>query len=197
MVETTTKLKKGFISIMVSNTTFFSQLLENQFSLSASMTFAISISVIVPLLLYSIIWYERNGNDNKRTLVNAFASLACRGGIEYLVVAQMLECIYFIFGPMPVYFCFLARILRSAIFIEIILFFDLMIISRYFYIFLLKNVSILDEQFWTTFFHYWVKLFCIVSMIAWHLIVTKQPFNYYICLGTDPGLAFLNPPRKH
>jgi len=111
--------------------TFFSELLERQFLLTASVTFGITTSAIVPLFLYSIIWYEQFGNDNKRTLVNAFASLACRGGIEYLVFAQLLKYISFIFGSMPAYFCLFARISKSAIFIELILFFDLTIISRY------------------------------------------------------------------
>ena len=176
---------------------FFSQLFERQFSLTASMTFAIVATATVPLFMYSIIWYEQYGNDNRRTLVNKFASLACRGGMEYLLFPQVLEISSFLFGPMPKYFCLLTRILRSAIFIEIILFFDLMIISRYFYIFWLKNVASFDDRFWSTFFHCWVKLFCIITMTTWHLIVTKQPFNYYICTGTDPAMAFLNPPRKH
>ncbi len=229
---------------MSNVTQFFAELTSSQPVLRVTcLVFALATSLVVPVFLYSIIWYERYGSDNKRTLLNKFASLACWAAIEYYLVAQMLEIITFLFAPLPAQFClftryqfsqhylliffvrklhkllfciyictFLAigfwrkscfknvgkidhRIVRSSVFIELLVFFDLITLTRYFYIFWLKNPAGFNDEFWANFFHIWVKMFSFVFMSTFHIVSKHQSFNYYICSGLDPTTAILNPPR--
>ena len=57
---------------------------------------------ILPVCLYSIIWYEKYGSDKKRTLLNMYATIYCWAAIEFAVLVQILETIRFMVGPLPV-----------------------------------------------------------------------------------------------
>ncbi len=181
---------------MSNVTQSFSNLTSNQPVLAAAcIIFALVTSLLIPVLMYTIIWYERYGSDNKRTLLNKFASLACWSAIEYYLVAQTLEIVTFLFAPLPAHFCLFTRIVRSSVFIELLLFFDLITLTRYFYIFWLKNPTGFNDEFWANYFHIWVKMFSIIFMSTFHIVSIHQSFNYYICSGQDPTTAILNRPR--
>ena len=96
---------------------------------------------------------------------------------------------------LPEHLCLFARILKSSIFIEILLFFDLMILSRYLYIFWLKNPAGFQDDFWSAFLNILVKVFSFIFMAVWHLLANHQSLGYYICCGSSPPMAFHNPPR--
>ena len=181
---------------MSNVTQFFSELTSNQPVLTAAcLTFASVTSLAIPVFMYAIIWYERYGSDKKRTLLNKLASLACWAAIEYYLVAQTLEIVIFLFAPLPAQFCLFTRIVRSSVFIEVLIFFDLITLTRYFYIFWLKNPAGFHDEFWANFFHFWVKMVSVIFMSTFHIVSLHQSLNYYICSGLDPTTAILNPPR--
>ena len=157
-----------------SDLNFYASLTDDKTSLTVCLTFAISVSIVVPIFLYGIIWYDRCGTDNKRTLLNKFTSLACWAGIEYLVFVQTSENVRYLFGPLPTKFCFFARIIRSVIFTEMLLFVDLIVLSKYFYIFWIKNPAGFDDGFWASFLNLSVKLSSILSMTTWHFVMENQ-----------------------
>ena len=65
---------------------FFSGLTEDKPVKTFCLTFATLVSFVLPFFLYSIIWFEHFGSDNKRTLINRFASLGCWTAMEYFLV---------------------------------------------------------------------------------------------------------------
>ena len=178
-----------------SNTDFFLALTQDGTLLGVCLTFAMFVSIILPVFLYSVIWYEKHSSDNKQTLLNKFETFVSWSGIEYLTFVQMAENVRYLVGPLPAYFCLFVRILRSTIFVELLVYLDLAVLTRYFYIFWIKNPAGFQDDFWAMFLNMMVKMFCLLSMIVWHLAITYQPLNFYICAGIDPTLAYLNPPR--
>ena len=89
----------------------------------------------------------------------------------------------------------ICRVQRSALFLEFILYFDAILLTKYLYIFWLKNPGAVNEEFWSLFLHFSIKIFCFLSQTAWHLLVHQQPINYYICVGADPTEAMKKPLR--
>ena len=174
---------------------FFSGLTEDKMALKFFLTFAISMSTIVPMFMYSIIWYEKYGSDNKRTLLNKFAASICCSGMQFLMFIQMSEIIWYLYGPLPANFCLFVRILRSTLSAEVLIYLDLIVLTRYLYIFWIKNPAGIHDNFWALFIGILVKMFSLICNGVWHLTISHQPLNFYICSGLDPTIAYQNPPR--
>ena len=60
----------------------FSGLLESRASKSISMMFSFLTIPIIIALFYGIVWYERFGSDNKRTLMNKLVAALCWSFIQ-------------------------------------------------------------------------------------------------------------------
>jgi hypothetical protein len=174
---------------------FFSTLTEDKQTKGICLSFAVISLLTFPILAYSIIWYEKYGTDNKRTMINKFFSMICWSAIENWILVQSSEILCYIIGPLPSNFCFFIRIFRSANFYQFLLYADLAMISRYVYIYCLKNPAGFNDDFWAYFFNMWVKICTLISMMVYHSLLTYQPSNYYICAGKNPIIAFNNPPR--
>jgi len=54
----------------LNNTDFFADFFENRPSKIVSLIFSVSGILCLTPLFYAVIWYERFGNDNRRTLVS-------------------------------------------------------------------------------------------------------------------------------
>jgi hypothetical protein len=180
---------------MNSSDDFFAGLTSGNPVRTISLTFSGLVCLVVPAFIFSIIWFERFGSDKKRTLLNIIASFGCWTGIEYIYVIQTSEIFRYIHGPLPPSFCFFLRIFRSALFLELLLLFDTVTISKYFYIFWLKNPAGFNDDFWSIFLNVWIKGFSFLSQTVWHYFVNQQPMSFYICTGQDPT-PFLKHPLR-
>ena len=58
-----------------------------------SLVFSAVSLVSVPLLLYSIIWFDNFGSDKKRTFINRLVSSFCAALIEMCFTIQLTEFI--------------------------------------------------------------------------------------------------------
>ena len=136
---------------------FFDFLLENNAVRVMSLVFCGISVIVVPFLLYSVIWYDRYGSDKRRTFLNLLTSGTCWVGIEYCFVVQATEMLRFVFGPFPEWYCFIKSILRAAYITQLLLYLDCMAVTRYLFIFWLKNPAAFQSEFWITFFNVWSK----------------------------------------
>ena len=131
-----------------NHTDFFLALTQDGYTLMVCLTFAMTVSITLPVLIYAIIWYEKHTSDNKRTLINKFVTFGSWSGIEYLVFVQMAENLRYLVGPLPANFCLLVRILRSTLFVELLVYLDLATLTRYIYVFWIKNPAGFNDDFW-------------------------------------------------
>jgi hypothetical protein len=79
---------------------------------------------------------------------------------------------------------------------QILLLFDGMIVTRYIFIFWIKNPSRFQDNFWNFFINLWVLGFSFVYQFSWTFLPGCQPVNYYFCTGEDPNLPFQQQPQK-
>jgi len=100
-------------------------------------------------IFYSIIWYERYGTDNKRTIVNKFVSGICWTGICWNLTVQVIIIIRFWLGPFNYYACFWYILSRRTLTTVGVMLMNAITIIRYIFIFWLKNPAIFNDDFWS------------------------------------------------
>ena len=152
--------------------------------------FAIITTVLCVIFLassgYGMIWYERYGSDKKRNLINRLFSSVCWTGIQFYVLVLPLEIGRHIFGPMPEFICLFQLIHKNMITTQCVLFINGVSISRYLFVFYLKNPSDFKDEFWHSFLNKWVVFFGIISQIIFVSLPGIQPLNFYLCTGQNP-----------
>jgi hypothetical protein len=173
----------------VTRTDFFASLTEKSVVKSFCLTFAFLASWILPIFLWSIVWFEKHGTDNRRTLINKFASSGCWCAIEYFIFAQTLDNIRYIYGPLSKSLCFFIRVVKSTIFFQMFLYLDLIVLSRYLYIFHLKNPAGFADDFWALFFNLWVAMVSLLVKRSYHFVSIQHTMTYYFCCGLDPRIS--------
>jgi len=144
--------------------------------------------------LYSIIWYEKYGTDNRRTILNLLISSLCWILIEVSFTIQLTELFRLIYGPFPKSFCFLKTVIRGTFTNQVLLYIDAIAIVRYILIFWLKNPSAFKDEFWCNFISSWIRVFCFSYTTVRYSLPNRQLLNYYVCSGVDPTEDFKKNP---
>ena len=144
-------------------------------------------NVVSSLLMYSIIWYEHFGADSKRILTNKIVSMICWNGIVGSQFLYFSNTGFYLFGPFPKWLCFFFSFLRLVIKTNYLMFLNAIIISKYVFIFWMKNPGSLKDDFWSFFIFLWIVGFsCIFNFVR-----TIQPQLHfifdYICQDINPS----------
>jgi len=176
---------------------FFSFILINSPIKTFSLVFCCMGIIVVPVLSYGITWYYRNGPDKNSTFLNSLVVSFCFVISEMFITIQLTEIIRQSFGPMPKLFCHIKAIARPVYISQSLLFLDAMAISRYLFIFVLKNPAAFNDRFWIMFLNIWIKLISIIGNTVWSLKADHEVLNYYICTGEDPTESFQNPLKSY
>ena len=141
----------------------------------------------VSLALYAIIWYERFGSNQNRTLINQFVTSACWIGIGQNIFLQISEVIISFGFPMPQLFCAISLILKNTIIIHYALHAAAISVVKYLYIFVFKNPSDRNDTFWCFFINSSIFLNAFLSQFVLYFLPGKNPYYYYICRQTIPS----------
>jgi len=172
---------------------YFSFLMENNLARNLCLAFCVLSIIFLPPIVYSFIWFDKYSSDNKRTFINMLTTSLSWLGFEYFLVVQLTEVIRFVVGPLPKFFCFSKTIIRSAYITQALLYFDSIAITRYLFIFWLKNPAVFQDDFWYLFLNIWIKAASLLFNFAWFYTAEHQIINYYICTGIDPTEDFKKP----
>jgi hypothetical protein len=159
---------------------------NNEFKI-ISIVFASLFTPACVILLYGIIWFEKFGTDCKRTLTNKLLSSICWTLIYGLVVCS-LDIIRYVIGPLPRQMCFITVIVKNAIKTQIVLFYDAILVTRYVFIFWIKNPGGVDDDFWCRFLSIWIVGFSTLLNYVIYSLPVKQPMFYFLCADIDPQL---------
>ena len=168
------------------DTDYFSGLLDSNAGKIISLMISCFGIVASPLVLLSIIWYEKYGNDSNRTLLNMFASLYCWAVVEFIILVQIPETARFLFGPLPGFVCHIQIFLRSTSVTVLLLYKNFSALTKYIFIFWLKNPVAFDNEFWSLFICFWVHFFSLVLRIIEYSISSKMSIHYFVCAGVKP-----------
>ena len=147
--------------------------------------------------MYGIIWYERYGTDLKRILVNMLVTSICWSGIVWFLIVQSLEILRFTVGPFPEPLCLAQLAVKQIIHLQIILTCDAITVVRYVYLFVLKNTSGFQDDFWFLFINLWIVAFCGLTQITFLFLPGTQPLLLYICTGKNQACDWSDGPKKN
>ena len=165
---------------------FFEELFETRPSKILSVSFSAVVGFLLLILVYGITWHEHFGSDKKRTIINKLASSLCYTWFEWFFGVQLSDIVRYLFGPLPNQFCYLLLGMKNAIFTQTLLFLDGIIITRYIFIFWLKNPTIFQDDFWNLFINIWILGFVHIIQIIYYLTPGRNYLYYYICSGQNP-----------
>ena len=128
---------------------------ENIYKMNPSKIIGIQISLINVLfftpLFYAIIWFEKYGSNTHRTLLNQLVATSCWHIIGYNLIGQTSEMALAICGPFHHWFCHGQILLKNISNCQQINLLLAMIVTKYLSIFVLKNPTGINCEFWNTF----------------------------------------------
>ena len=165
---------------------YFSGIFENRAEKIFSVIFSAIGGSILVLLGFGIIWFEQHGSDLKRTMLNKLVSSVCLTCMEWFFIIQVLDMVRYVYGPLPVGLCSFNMHLRFVIMTQQMLFVDGIIITRYIYIFCLKNPFAFNDDFWYLFVNLWVIAFSFIAQIVMAMMPGRNTAYFYICSGKNP-----------
>ena len=154
----------------------------------SSIFFSFFTSPINIFLAYGVIWYEKNGSGNGRTLVNKMISSLCFSGILYFLFGQYGDMARYLFGPIPSNICLGQVVMKNAISSQIILYISTCSVIKYIFIFWIKNPAGVDDGFWSKFLTLWISGFSFVFNFVIFFLPGRQPLFFYICANIDPKI---------
>ena len=176
---------------------FFSFILINTPIKIFSITTSSVIIVVVWILSYGIIWYNNHASDRNHTLLNRLTSAFSYVLAEMFITIQFTEIIREMFGPMSKVFCTMKSIARPMYISQSLLYLDAMAITKYLFIFVLKNPAAFKEDFWIIFINIWIKSASLIGNLVWWFKAEREALNYYICTGLDPTVDFKRPVKVY
>ena len=160
----------------ISEEDYYHEFFHPRFSLIIISALSVILTPLVIALLYSIIWFERNCSDSKRTLINRLVSAICRTCICFFILPQSIDLFRYIYGPLPHRLCYFNLYIKNVFTIQDMVFTNAILISKYVYIFVLKNPLGFQDEFWYKFVFLWSTVFSYTSQFVLDFIPGK--FNY-------------------
>jgi hypothetical protein len=168
---------------------------------SISKVIGISLSVLNILvccpLMYYIVWHEKYGSDIYRTLMNKLVASIFRICIFYTIVGQSFEVVLALFGPFSSSICVCQIFLKNFVVSAALKLLLAMTVVKHHSIFVLKNPTSLDSDFWSSFLNICIIVHTIFFHIVFHLLPGKYHISFYLCTGKDPRPAWEEPFKKN
>jgi hypothetical protein len=131
------------------------------------------VNLISSLLMYAIIWYEHFGADQKRILTNKLVSMICWNGIIGIQTMFASDLILFVFGPFNTSTCLCFKMIKSVMKSNFLTFLNAIAISKYVFIFWMKNPGSLQDDFWSLF----LSLGTVGFSFTWNFTRFVQPHS--------------------
>ena len=142
----------------------------------------VTIVIFTPLY-YGVVWYERFGQDYKRTLINQLSAFFCSIIIVYILFVMTGDVLIVIYdGPFPEWYCNVQVFVKYVTFISLVVDIDFLLTVKFVYIFILKNPSIVHDDFWNIFIQIWTIMFSILSQFVYFFFPGQKSLNFFICI---------------
>jgi len=186
MIATMTELNGTIQTLTLKSSSFedfYPALIENNVYKVSSWVFSVINILVAPPLLVFIIWFERYGSDQRRTLINMFATMICCTIFIYFPVLHTTELVRFSYGPLPDGLCCIHTLAKSVVLCSLLMFMDAIAVMRYIYIFWLKNLATFRDEFWHCFVTSWIYACSIIIMVVVHFLIECKSMGFLICNG--------------
>ena len=92
----------------------------------------------------------------------------------------------YIIGPLPYLVCQVNYYLRLCLTSQFYLFFASVSLTRYLFIFWLKNPAAFLDEFWSLFTNFCIVIFTMISHFVFYFMLGHDSIRISICTGSDP-----------
>jgi len=134
----------------------------------------------------SIIWVEKFVIDKKKTMIRKLFTSLFYVIVFYCVVVQGMYLVRFGLGPLPSPVCFWFTIIKKGTLYYAIGLVDSISLTRYLFIFCLKNPGVFNDDFWIIFVNMWLIMVAFLIQFVRLFMPGNQLVDYYFCTGEDP-----------
>jgi hypothetical protein len=156
--------------------------------------FHICLTFVAPLILYSIVWYERHGSDLQyRTVTHIVLSHICLISIAKCLTARIPYVAILFISPLSPNKCDLIILIGRHSFL--CSFNEILIwqLTKYFYIFKWRHLVSLNDEFSAIFLTMCNLLLSAVFLIATYMSgYHNAELDYHICTGRSPRVNIVN-----
>ena len=149
-------------------------------------SFCILVVIFVTPLFYSIVWYDRYGFENQRTLVNRLVVFQCWIVIAYILIVMTGGVCITLFSPLPSWYCETHDYLKNVLVIAALIAIDSILVARFILIFCLKNSLLCHDDFLNFFVRVWTTSFALINQFVHFFFPGKKALGYYICIRDYP-----------
>ena len=154
----------------MNNTQLFQNVFENKI-ISLLLTLSPFLLVLSMLSAYGIIWFERFGTDQKRTIINKLVSDSLWIVVIQLPLIMLSDFVRYLLGPLNPHFCFFQVVFKASAFTQILCYFDAMIVAKYALIFWTKNPWSINDDFWSRYVSICIYIFSYTANFARYTMI--------------------------
>ena len=115
--------------------------------------------------------------------------MLCWTCFEWFLIVQVVDVLRYTRGPFPEWICSIQLFVKNGIFIQQMLLMTATILTRYVFIFWLKNPIAFNDDFWSVFFNIWIFGFSAITEFVSSRLPGKDQIYFNICTGTDPTVG--------
>ena len=144
---------------------------------------ALNILITTPMML-SIIRFVANCHN--RTLINRLISFDIFSAICWNLLVLTFSLARYSIGPFPVTFCQLEYLIKNVITLKFIFSINFITVIRYIFVFMSKNPTSVQDEFWVWFLNIWSIGLSIICQTTTLIYPGKEPMLVYICIGKMP-----------
>ena len=178
------------ISMDLMNDDFFEGLYDD--TLQKRITISIFfIGAFVGLVSeMGIIWYERHGNHQYRTVINQLFATISWLVVGYILFVYIPDGIRYLIGPLNATFCDVHHFLKNFFWSCTILTLDCIIALRYIFIFKWTKVATVNDDLIASILQLTIVLASVWAAAVKRISIGRMPMNYFMCTGKDPNKEY-------
>lgn len=102
------------------------------------------------------------------------------------MTVQMISQIRYLSGPFPELICQLEYLIKNIMTLWWILLADFVLTVRFIFVFMTKNPTAIQDEFWIVFLAIWSIGFGFICQLSYLIIPGKMPMSFYFCVGKMP-----------
>lgn len=94
--------------------------------------------------------------------------------IELIIIVEGGDILRYYYGPLPHSFCLVRTVVSGSLVLQILLFITTIVVTKYIFIFHLKNPTALDDKFWCIFLTLWIRIFAYLSQATAYMMPGRK-----------------------
>ena len=165
---------------------FFEQLYSDSILKQVTVATFFIGSIVGLISEVGIIWYERNGIHQYRTVINQMFATISWLVVAYILTVYIPEGIRYMVGPLNTTYCEIHNFLKNFFWSCTILTLDGIILLRYIFIFKWKRATVNDDLI-ARFLQLTILLASFWTAAVKRISIGRMPLNYFMCAGKNPN----------